>query len=220
MTWKKIWWFIWKDDSFASLLVNILLAIVIIKYLLYPGLGLALGTSFPVVAVVSCSMQHDSTNCWADCYLRGEGSLNSCLKKEENICGKNANELNANGLENFDYWSVCGQWYEDIEIIEEEFSNFQQSDGFNIGDIFILKKAVDIKIGDVIVYNNKFSNAPIIHRVIGIEDGFYMTKGDHNADASFFEKKIVKEQVYGKVLLKIPYLGWVKVLFNIMLKGA
>ncbi|MBI2105649.1 signal peptidase I [Candidatus Woesearchaeota archaeon] len=214
MTWKKIWWFLWKDDSFASLLVNILLAIVLIKYILYPGLGLILGTSFPVVAVVSCSMQHDPTNCWADCYLRGEGSLNSCLNKNENLCGRNANELKG------DYWNTCGEWYEGRKISEEEFSTFQQSNGFNIGDIFILKKADDIKIGDVIVYNNKYSNAPIIHRVVGIEDGYYMTKGDHNADASFFERKIGKEQVYGKVLLKIPYLGLVKVLFNVLLKGV
>ena len=47
-----------------------------------------------------------------------------------------------------------------------------------------------------------------------------MTKGDHNAVMFPFESKIEREQVYGKVLLKIPYLGWVKVGFNMMLKGV
>jgi|SRR3989338_5354260 len=211
MKWKKIWRFIWKDDSFASLLVNILIAVVLIKFVIYPVLGLMLGTNLPVVAVVSCSMQHDSTNCWADCYLKGGGDLNSCVNREKNLCGKNIDG---------EYWSVCGGWYEEKGISEEEFKKFQQSKGFKIGDIFVLRKARDIKVGDVIIYNNKISNAPIIHRVVGIEDNYYMTKGDHNAVMFPFESKIEREQVYGKVLLKIPYLGWVKVGFNMMLKGV
>ena len=211
MSWKKLWWFIWKDDSFASLLLNILIAVVLIKFIIYPVLGLVLGTSFPVVAVVSCSMQHDATNCWADCYLKGQGDLNYCVNKEENLCGKNIDG---------EYWGVCGDWYVERGISEGDFKLFQQSKGFKIGDIFVLKKAEDIKIGDVIVYDNKISNAPIIHRVVGIKDGDYQTKGDHNSASFPFEDKIMKEQIYGKVLLKIPYLGWVKVIFNVLLKGA
>ena len=214
MGWKKLWWFIWKDDSFASLLLNILIAIVMIKFVIYPVLGLILGTSFPVVAVVSCSMQHGTTNCWADCYLKGQGDLNYCVNKEKVLCGKTVESSNV------DYWSICGDWYAEREISKENFKLFQQSNGFNIGDIFVLKKAGDIQVGDIIVYNNRISNAPIIHRVVGIKDGYYQTKGDHNSASFPFEEKITGEQVYGKVLLKIPYLGWVKVGFNMMLKGV
>ncbi len=56
---KKVWHFIWEDNSIWSWLVNIVLAIVLIKFIIYPALGLALGTSFPIVAVVSESMEHD-----------------------------------------------------------------------------------------------------------------------------------------------------------------
>ena len=56
---NKIWHFIWEDNSVWSWLVNIVLAIVLIKFIIYPVLGLALGTSFPIVAVVSESMEHD-----------------------------------------------------------------------------------------------------------------------------------------------------------------
>ena len=35
LTWKKIWWFIWEDDSWASWFVNVILAFVIIKFLVY-----------------------------------------------------------------------------------------------------------------------------------------------------------------------------------------
>ena len=48
---KKTWHFIWEDDSLLSWIVNIVLAIVLIKFIIYPGLGLVLGTGFPVVAV-------------------------------------------------------------------------------------------------------------------------------------------------------------------------
>ena len=58
-TWQKIWYFIWEDDSVLSWIVNIILAFVLIKFIVYPGLGLVFGTDFPVVAVVSGSMEHE-----------------------------------------------------------------------------------------------------------------------------------------------------------------
>ncbi|MBI4448302.1 signal peptidase I [Candidatus Woesearchaeota archaeon] len=56
----KLWHFIWEEDSIESWIVNIILAFVIVKFLIYPGLGFLLGTSYPVVAVVSGSMEHDN----------------------------------------------------------------------------------------------------------------------------------------------------------------
>ena len=57
---KRTWYFIWEDDSIWSWLVNIVLAFVLIKFIVYPALGFMLGTSFPVVAVVSSSMEHNT----------------------------------------------------------------------------------------------------------------------------------------------------------------
>jgi signal peptidase I len=56
----KAWYFIWEDNSIWSWLVNIVLAFVLIKFVVYPALGFALGTTHPVVAVVSNSMQHST----------------------------------------------------------------------------------------------------------------------------------------------------------------
>ena len=89
-------------------------------------------------------------------------STRSMALSGKNLCGKNIDG---------EYWSVCGGWYEEKGISEEEFKKFQQSKGFKIGDIFVLRKARDIKVGDVIIYNNKISNAPIIHRVVEITGG-------------------------------------------------
>jgi len=56
----KIWYFIWYEDSFASWVVNIILAFIIVKFIFYPGIGLLFGTGYPIVAVVSSSMEHNS----------------------------------------------------------------------------------------------------------------------------------------------------------------
>jgi signal peptidase I len=58
--WKKVWYFVWEDNSVWSWIVNIILAFVLIKFVVYPGLGFVLTTSHPVVAVVSGSMEHNN----------------------------------------------------------------------------------------------------------------------------------------------------------------
>lgn len=60
MNFKKIWHFIWYEDSLASIIVNIILAIIIVKFIIYPSLGFILSTTHPVVAVVSSSMEHNN----------------------------------------------------------------------------------------------------------------------------------------------------------------
>src|SRR3989338_1642686 len=58
-TLKKTWRFIWNDDSWESWFVNIIIAFILVKFLIYPGLGFMLGTTHPVVAVISGSMEHE-----------------------------------------------------------------------------------------------------------------------------------------------------------------
>ncbi|MEK6835766.1 MAG: signal peptidase I, partial [Nanoarchaeota archaeon] len=60
MSFKKIWNFIWHSDSLLSWIVNVILAFILVKFIIYPGLGLVLQTTHPVVAVVSKSMEHNS----------------------------------------------------------------------------------------------------------------------------------------------------------------
>lgn len=56
----RFWRFAWNDNSVWSWIFNAALAFVIIKFLVYPGLGLVLNTESPVVAVISDSMRHNS----------------------------------------------------------------------------------------------------------------------------------------------------------------
>lgn len=72
----------------------------------------------------------------------------------------------------------------------------------------------DVKMGDIIIYDVSAYKYPIIHRVIKINpDGTLETKGDNNPGQIYFEHNIKKEQIHGKVLLRVPYLGWVKIGF-------
>ena len=56
---KKVYHFLFKEDSVLSWIVNLVLAFVLVKFIIYPGLSLLLGTSLPLVAVVSGSMEHN-----------------------------------------------------------------------------------------------------------------------------------------------------------------
>jgi len=62
MNFKKIWKFIWHDDSLLSWIINIILAFILVKFIIYPGFGLLFQTNYPIVAVVSSSMEHNNMN--------------------------------------------------------------------------------------------------------------------------------------------------------------
>lgn len=184
---KRFWRFIWHDDSIWSWIANALIAFVLIKFLVYPGLGFLLGTTHPIVAVVSGSMEHD-------------GSFE-------------------------DWWSVHEDYYTDLNITKEQFSEFPFHNGFNTGDIMVLygKKPTDIELGDVIVYWGR-KPEPIIHRVVDIDkDGGldFQTKGDHNlrsdvSEIDIEERYLVGYSKYEKgsvAVIRIPFLGYIKIAF-------
>ncbi len=177
---KRLWHFIWYDDSLASWLVNLVLAFVLVKFILYPGIGLTLGTEFPIVAVVSNSMEHD---------------------------GKDFDS----------WWDSKGGWYEDKGITKNDFEKYKFVNGFNKGDIMVLKgvEPKDINTGDVLVYEIAKNRNPIIHRVVDIDDdGSYtfVTKGDRNSKQ---DKPVGEEQIErtGRAVFRLPFLGWVKIWF-------
>ncbi len=186
--WGKIWYFIWYDDSLLSWLVNIILAYVLIKFIVYPLLGLVLGTNYPLVAVVSESMEHDS--------------------------GFNA------------WWIENEDSYLALNITKAQFDDYPFKNGFNRGDIMFLigKDPKDMKIGNIMVFQaNK--PYPIIHRIIKKENKgmlVFQTKGDNNKmqikDSQLDETRILETQLLGKAVIKLPYLGYVKIWFVDLLK--
>lgn len=187
---KKVWHFIWEDDSMLSWIVNIILAFVLIKFIVYPGLGFLLGTNYPIVAVVSDSMEHKG---------------------------------------NFDaWWDQSGNWYYERGISKEMFSDYSFRNGFNKGDIMVLngRGSNKVNVGDVMVFishKERPKPDPIIHRVMNIdtENGqfVFQTKGDNNgrmidlceANDCIDETDISESQLLGKAVIRIPFLGYIKI---------
>ncbi len=184
---KKIWWFIWEDNSPASWVVNIILAFVIIKYGVYPILGMVLGTSYPIVAVISGSMEHDTQfeNWWNE----------KCCS--DALCANKRTQE---------------ETYLAAQIDKQKFLTFPFPEGFDKGDIMILKSGKNLKQGDVLVFSIPNRKDPIIHRIITVNEN-YTTKGDHNCNIADFETNIQPKQTLGKAVLRVPYLGWIKILF-------
>jgi len=198
----KLWHFIWEEDSLLSWLVNIVLAFILIKFIVYPFLGFALSTTHPIVAVVSGSMEHKMAR------DRDTGPYRLCSEYFDRRSGADFDK----------YWDVCGPWYVQVEITKEQFHSYPFHNGFNTGDIMILagKKPEKISLGDVIVFRGDRPD-PIIHRVVKIwqEDNkfYFQTKGDHNQDSSGFESKISEDMLVGKALIRVPFIGWIKIAF-------
>lgn len=88
----------------------------------------------------------------------------------------------------------------------------------NVEDAIVIKRMdpEDLKQGDIISYlgtDSYYSGKVITHRIIGIEkssdgDLLFRTKGDNNnvADGVL----VNEDNVYGKVLLRIPKLGYIR----------
>ena len=192
-TLKKIWYFLWESNSIWSWIVNFLLAFILVKFIVYPGLGYLLGTGFPVVAVVSGSMEHDGS---FDDWWQSQAYCDPISCTQE-------------------------QWYTNHGVSRETFETYSFKNGFNKGDIMVLvgTEPKTIKIGDVIVFMSSQRSDPIIHRVMIIsgsetnDSGFiFQTKGDHNVDSGEgLDTNIQEQDIIGKAVFRIPYLGWIKI---------
>jgi len=190
---KKTWKWLWKSDSVLSWVVSLVLAFLIVKFILFPGLSLIFNTQLPLVVVESSSMSHP-----------------------KNFVGIITGNVVAG--DSFDEWyDEKGNWYESRNINKQEMETWDFENGFDKGDI-ILSHGWDkeLEIGDVIIFNANHKY-PLIHRIINIQektDGkMYSTKGDNNIEQLFDEKTIKEQAVVGKAVGRIPKLGYIKLAF-------
>lgn len=164
-----------RKDSWASLVVTLVIAIILIKVIFFPILSLITGTSLPLVIVESCSMYHH------------EDGFEKILE----------NDI-----------------YEENNISLKDTENWIFQNGFSKGDIIFVIGAKNIEVGDVIIFEAG-TKYPLIHRVISANE-IYSTKGDNyltNPGQLSVEEEIFEEQIIGKALFKIPYIGWMKLIF-------
>lgn len=104
--------------------------------------------------------------------------------------------------------------YGSYGISLEDSKNWIFQNGFNKGDVIFVIGVKNIEIGDVIIFNGG-EQYPLIHRVVEVSDN-YATKGDNyktNPNQLSREKNISGEQIIGKALFKVPFIGWAKLIF-------
>ena len=86
----------------------------------------------------------------------------------------------------------------------------------HVQDAIIIKREENLQVGDVCTYiskNPSYMGILITHRIIGIQKGqngktLYTFKGDNNFSAD--PLKVEQDQIYGKVVMKIPKIGYIQ----------
>lgn len=191
---KRIWYFLWKDDSLSSWAVSLVVLVLFVKFIFYPGLGLIFGTGFPVVAVLSESMEHNDffDEWWAenhDWYTKKD--FTECMFRDYRF---------HNGFNKGDIIILFGVDSESIKlgdvVVYDDYVNKYP----------IIHRVTDITIN--ITENGKSYK--------------YQTKGDSNFRKP--DLLYVKEnQILGRAFLRLPLLGWVKIwatdIFNFVAGG-
>ena len=110
---KKLWNFLWHDDTPQSWIVAIILAFILVKFLIYPVIGLIFTTSYPIVAVISGSMDH------GDLDFEGWWNNNKLWYQEKQITQEEFSEFKfKNGFSKGDIILVKGKESKDINIGE------------------------------------------------------------------------------------------------------
>lgn len=185
ITLRRIWNFLWYEDSLASWIANIVLAYVLIKFILYPGLGLILGTPFPVVAVVSGSMEHHPSN--FDDWWAAHGAFYE--QEPWNISREQFETFPfKNGFNKGDIMVLTGV----------------DPDSMPIGTVIVYKSAKPYPIIHRYIGTNE----------VPLRGEYLVSKGDNNrlifAGPELNEFRVPKDWVFGKATFRIPYLGYVK----------
>jgi signal peptidase len=79
-----------------------------------------------------------------------------------------------------------------------------------VGSIVVIKPAnpETLKIGDIICFKlSESAITSVTHRIFNITDQGFITKGDANEDPDQWIVK--KENVIGKVILTVPFIGYI-----------
>ena len=82
----------------------------------------------------------------------------------------------------------------------------------DIGDMVIVKKTNNYKIGDIITFFLFGQTIPTTHRIVGISGDCYITKGDFNnaIDGDLVEKEMIVGEVVSTLKGMGVFVDWIK----------
>jgi signal peptidase I len=88
---------------------------------------------------------------------------------------------------------------------------------YHSGDLVIVRKAKTYQVGDVVTYRDTEMGAYVIHRIIGIQQGQVVLKGDNNSWVDAYHP--THDEIIGKQWLHAPRLGramqWLRTPLNL-----
>jgi len=190
----KVWFLLWKDNSFKGWIFSLIILFVFIKFIFFPVLSLATGTVLPLAIVESCSMYHQGN------FFSGFDSwFERHASKYESM------EISVNEFRNF----VFRRGFSKGDIL---FIIKANPDTVKIGDIILFNsgsKGTPV-IHRIVKIEEK--DGKRIFSTIGDNNNQMLTP--NNNPAGVDEREIMGEQLVGKAVLRItPWFGWVKLVF-------
>ncbi|MCX6749918.1 MAG: signal peptidase I [Candidatus Pacearchaeota archaeon] len=182
---RKFWEIVWKDDSFKGWLISLVFIFVVIKFVFFPLLNLATGTSLPLAIVESCSMYH-SGNIF--------GNFDNWWERHD-IKYSNLN-IDKSEFEEF----ILKKGFAKGDII---FIIKARPEKLKIGDVIIFetnqKNPIIHRIIKITEKDGKYT---------------FSTIGDNNDGQLSIETEISEDQLVGRAVLNLfPSVGWAKLVF-------
>ncbi|MCX6746607.1 MAG: signal peptidase I [Candidatus Pacearchaeota archaeon] len=191
---KKFWFLLWEDNSIKGWIFSMIFLFIFIKFIFFPVLNFATGTSLPLAIVESCSMYH-------------QGNVFSNFN---NWFGRHDAKYQGFDIskDKFgDFWFKRGFSKGDILFLIKA-----SPEKLKVGDViaFISGNKKTPVIHRIIKIEEE--NGIRTFTTIGDNNDQMLVPG--NNVAGIDEREIKQEQLVGKAVFRIaPYLGWLKLIF-------
>lgn len=91
-------------------------------------------------------------------------------------------------------------------------SSWSMEPVLHVGDMIIVIGTHKVSEGKIILFESPIHGRLVVHRVVGIAEKGYITKGDANAVPD--HAPVPPKNVHGEVLLVVPYLGALRLIIG------
>ena len=191
---KKFWFLLWEDDSLKGWIFSLIFLFVFIKFMIFPLLNFATGTTLPLAIVESCSMYHD----------------NNIFSNFDKWFSNHEFKYQALGIDKEEFLTFdVKRGFSKGDII---FIVRAKPEKLKIGDVIAFNSGVK---NTPVIHR--------IIKIKETENGrIFTTMGDNNNQiltpsnnpGGIDERTITEEQLVGKAVTRlVPWLGWGKLIF-------